>query len=134
MKNVLKAFGVIALAAVIGFSFAACGGDGGGLVGGYSEISGVVTAGEDDYGRKPHIWFEYADYSGENPYCTITTDLPAPADSFTVSDEKTKRIYLPNGYKVKWTAKIEKGTIGRSYDVYHQSTSETGVYIFSLLK
>ncbi|MDR0463821.1 MAG: hypothetical protein LBG94_01750 [Treponema sp.] len=31
MKNALKLFGIIALAAIIGFSFTACGGDGGGV-------------------------------------------------------------------------------------------------------
>jgi hypothetical protein len=44
MKNVLKAFGIIALVAIIGFSFTACGGDDGGNTGGGDkDLPGTIT-------------------------------------------------------------------------------------------
>jgi len=45
MKNVLKAFGIIALVTIIGFSFAACGDDSGG--GGDKDLSGTITISPD---------------------------------------------------------------------------------------
>jgi len=55
MKNLFKVFGIIALAAVIGFSFAACsdggggGGSGGGGGGGSSSLAGTNWSHQNDF-------------------------------------------------------------------------------------
>jgi len=63
MKNVLKAFGVIALAAIIGFSMAACGGDDDGDGGDKrDELKGIW---EKD-GSLNGLYHEYIEYAGRN--------------------------------------------------------------------
>jgi len=68
MKNLLKAFGVIALAAIIGFSFAACGGDDGG--------NGVATP------PTPSMVYESKDSDG-NVYKLEIKDASASRAAYT---------------------------------------------------
>jgi len=138
MKNIVKLFGIIAVAAVIMFSMAACEDEDDG---GSSEISGEVTAAGSDGG---YIYFFIRAWDGGDPdeSCTITTDLPTPADSFKLYGDKiitadsgyaTDKIYcssLKAGQKVKWTAKVENGKLkpnnerSNSYTVYIQYISK----------
>jgi len=111
MKNVFKVLGIIALIAVISFGLVSCGGDDDGGGGAKNELSGTVTVGATE-----SILFEYRiSSSGDQPgttitICTFTTDLPAPNNSFTVSDGDQKDISnLTVGQKVNWTAKIAEG-------------------------
>jgi hypothetical protein len=76
MKNLAKWFGIIAVVAVIGFSFASCGDDGGG--GGGTEPTSTVyesTDGENDYKleiKKAGDKAAYAPQPGDSYILTIT--------------------------------------------------------------
>jgi hypothetical protein len=120
MKLVTRLFGVAALAAVIGFTMAGCED----LFSTEHSISGTATAADLGYVR-----FYLRAYNNYPIECKITTDLPAPYDSFTLygddySPEQSrgsKTIDLPEGKKVKWTATVPKGRLydhsTDSYDV-----------------
>jgi hypothetical protein len=64
MKNVLRAFGIIAIVAVIGFSFAACGGDDSGG-GGKDSLDGTTWKGTT--GGTVLITFKSPNYSASIP-------------------------------------------------------------------
>ena len=81
MKNAIKLFGIITLAAIIGFSFAACGGDGDG--GGVSAKLKVIN----DYAEpitKVEVDF-WGDYYGLKKTTSIST---GESKTFTVTLRK----------------------------------------------
>jgi len=125
MKNVLKTLAIIALVAVIGFSFTACGGDDdGGGGGAKNELSGTVTVANGEIEFRYDISTSISGTSiissrggmtgiAVTHYCTFTTDLPAPNDSIPLSYYLGFYIIsgLTDGQTVKWTAKIRSGTL-----------------------
>ena len=108
MKITLKTFMIIAMVAVIGFSMAGCGGDDGG---GDSSESVEVTA-----NNSGEIEIQYN--GGDVMTVKVTTDLPAPNDSFTFTEdgESKKIIGLTPGQKV--TVKISFSGNYSNIDVY----------------
>jgi hypothetical protein len=106
MKKYFKFFGIIVLVAVIGFSMTACGDED------TLEISGTVLP---VYSSADGIAVVTFIYGGYVP-CTITTNMDAPNNSFTLNASDpttTARICggVNEGQKVTWSAKVNSGSI-----------------------
>jgi hypothetical protein len=130
MKNFLKLFGIIAMVAVIGFSMAACGGDDDGddgddTITSPKTVSGELIAGgttrED---AQVKFYLTARDFDDKPLKCdvTITTNLPAPYDSFKLvypnfEIENEKELYCSEqGQKVTFTATTsDKGGLFLEY-------------------
>jgi hypothetical protein len=134
MKNLAKWFGIIALAAIIGLSFAACGGDdgsggsgGGGGGGGNRDLSGTITITPNsgvETGTKLTATYsgsEVVSYQwkkdGGNAGANAKEYTPAEAGSYTVTVSAT-------GYNSKTSAAV---TVTRKWvDPATQTTQLTG--------
>jgi hypothetical protein len=93
--------------ATIGFSMAACKEDTPPDPSGAKTISGTATADQGD------LYFSFFRDNGGAESCDFTTDLPAPNDVFTLTDDEMKSIYgiTPPNRKVEWTATVKTGLI-----------------------
>ena len=83
MKSVIRYFGIVALAALIGVSMVACSSDGGGGGGGGKKS---IDAAANASGT---LYINYA--GGEWMPVTVTTNLPAPNNSFTMNEANNSK-------------------------------------------
>ena len=107
MKNVFKVLGIIALVAVIGFSMVSCEEETDNGGGGKKELSGTLTAKE----YSGLIFFNYSGIGNCPDNLIFTTDLPAPNNSIIVDYQVPKSITVTPDQKVKWTVKVDKGSL-----------------------
>jgi hypothetical protein len=87
-------------------------------------LEGTVTANVDGL-----VEFSYDGYSytgGVSSTCSVTTDLPAPDDTFTLSDDKKYISGLTPGQIVTWEAAIEEGEMYLVQGTYDHQVSITG--------
>ena len=129
MKNVLKAFGVIALAAIIGFSMAACGDGGGGGGGGDTDP-------KDKWSVKDR-WYKWVDTTATvtlnhsvatDGGCTITVGGTAESnnDRWKAVAGYAYTAKAGKSYTYKFEAWTESGT--RSLGVQYYADNGDSVY------
>ena len=98
LKAMFRIIGIIALAAVIWFSMAACKDDDG--KGGGSGKKSIVAEASDS----GTLYINYEGGDSEWMNVTVTTDLPAPNDSFTMT--KTSNTKTISGLSANQKVKI----------------------------
>jgi hypothetical protein len=101
MKNTIKVLGFIALAAVIGFSMIACGGDDGGDSGGAKDMNGKYQSGNDS-----------VEITGDS----ITIEIGSDTTTGTITDKKTDSYDVGGGVKAS----------GYKFKIKNNSNAEIG--------